>query len=249
MDYPTVPGGKGNQAIERMTGGTYVIRQSSQHTEEAVAFLNFLTHEENGLKWIQYTQSPFSVNVGFKEHVSQQFLQELFASRADTSDLLVSGIGTFFNVEEYKVWTRDVGIAFMGGDMPIEEVIRKLDKRNKTCPTPTHNQRNLGTLMIEVPHNDKSVDADELISIVEHAFSSPTYSLLKRKEEGELVLQAHLTPKFVEDVVRDMLSQILKNYPHLPDDVLVIARSESEESIHKHNAFAERVTTLGELRK
>jgi GTP cyclohydrolase-4 len=26
-------------------------------------------------------------------------------------------------------------------------------------------------------------------------------------------------------------------------------RSESEESIHKHNAFAERVTTLGELRR
>ncbi len=25
-------------------------------------------------------------------------------------------------------------------------------------------------------------------------------------------------------------------------------RSESEESIHKHNAFAERITTLGELR-
>jgi len=30
--------------------------------------------------------------------------------------------------------------------------------------------------------------------------------------------------------------------------VHVTVRSESEESIHKHNAFAERVTTLGELR-
>lgn len=93
------------------------------------------------------------------------------------------------------------------------------------------------------------VDADDLIEIVEKSFSSPTYSILKRKEEAELVLQAHTKPKFVEDVVRDILSAVLKRYKDLPDEVLVIARSESEESIHKHNAFAERITNLGDLRK
>jgi GTP cyclohydrolase-4 len=41
----------------------------------------------------------------------------------------------------------------------------------------------------------------------------------------------------------------LIKYKNLPDDVIVVVRSESEESIHKHNAFAERVTTLGDLRK
>lgn len=129
------------------------------------------------------------------------------------------------------------------------ELVRKLDSREKDAAVPTHNQRNIGTLMIEVPNNIRSVDADDLIDIVENSFSSPTYSILKRREEGELVLNAHRKPKFVEDVVRDMLSYILKNYKNLSDDVIVIARSESEESIHKHNAFAERVTTLGELRK
>jgi GTP cyclohydrolase-4 len=129
------------------------------------------------------------------------------------------------------------------------EVIRKINHQNAKAPTPTHNQRNLGTLMIEVPQDDQSVDADDLIRIVEHAFSTPTYSLLKRREEGELVREAHKNPKFVEDVVRDILTAVLKKYSRLPDDVIVIVRSESEESIHKHNAFAERVTTLGELRK
>jgi len=84
---------------------------------------------------------------------------------------------------------------------------------------------------------------------VEQAFSSPTYSILKRRDEAQLVFDAHKNPKFVEDVVRDILSTILKKYKNLPDDVMVVVRSESEESIHKHNAFAERVTTLGELRK
>jgi GTP cyclohydrolase-4 len=45
-----------------------------------------------------------------------------------------------------------------------------------------------------------------------------------------------------------MLSLILERYSHLPDGVQVTVRSESEESIHKHNAFAERVATLGDLR-
>jgi len=129
------------------------------------------------------------------------------------------------------------------------ETVRKIGGYNEKSVTPTHNQRNITTLMIEVPGEDKSVDANDLIDIVENAFSSPTYSILKRSEEAKLVFDAHKKPKFVEDVVRDILSAILKKYKNLPDDVMVVVRSESEESIHKHNAFAERVTTLSELRR
>jgi len=129
------------------------------------------------------------------------------------------------------------------------EVIKTIGNYNDKDIPPTHNQRNITTLMIEVPGDDKSVDANDLIDIAEQSFSSPTYGILKRKEEGQLVFNAHKNPKFVEDVVRDILSAILKKYKNLPDDVMVVVRSESEESIHKHNAFAERVTTLGELRK
>ena len=129
------------------------------------------------------------------------------------------------------------------------EVIRKIDGYDDSDVPPTHNQRNITTLMIEVPGDNKTVDANDLIDIVENAFSSPTYAILKRKEEGKLVYDAHKNPKFVEDVVRDILSSVLKKYKDLPDDVIVVVKSESEESIHKHNAFAERITSLGELRK
>ena len=129
------------------------------------------------------------------------------------------------------------------------EVIKTIGEYEERNIPPTHNQRNITTLMIEVPGEDKSVDANDLIDIAEHSFSSPTYGILKRRDEGKLVFNAHKNPKFVEDVVRDVLSAILKKYKKLPDDVIVVVRSESEESIHKHNAFAERVTTLGELRE
>jgi len=52
----------------------------------------------------------------------------------------------------------------------------------------------------------------------------------------------------VEDVVRDVLERLLKRYPKMPDGTWVRVKSEAEESIHKHNALAERSTTFGELR-
>ena len=116
-----------------------------------------------------------------------------------------------------------------------------------TLPTITHNQRNVTTLLLEEPEGH-DVEADDLVAIVESSMSAPTFEILKRPDEGRLVRLAHENPRFVEDVVREVLARLVKTYARLPDDVRVVVRSESEESIHKHNALAERVTTLGELR-
>jgi len=115
-------------------------------------------------------------------------------------------------------------------------------------PIITHNQRNRTTVILqEAPGHD--VEADDLIDLVEDSLSAPTYGLLKRPDEGRLVEMAHRNPKFVEDVVRDVLDRLLKRYPQMPDGTWVRVKSEAEESIHKHNAFAERSTTFGELRQ
>mgnify|MGYP001766043756 CR=1 FL=1 len=127
------------------------------------------------------------------------------------------------------------------GEMPA---VKKLAG---SVPMISHNQRNRTTVMVEVPEHVE-VEADDLVDIVEGSLSSPTYGILKRDDEANVVMRAHRNPKFVEDVVRDILGKLLAKYHKLDDSVHVTVRSESEESIHKHNAFAERVTTLGELR-
>ncbi len=119
--------------------------------------------------------------------------------------------------------------------------------QNDEGPTITHNQRNKAALLIEVP-TEVELEADELIDLVEGCLSAPTYEILKRRMEGELVVRAHEKPMFVEDVVREILDRVLERYGELGDDTHVVARSEASESIHKHNAYAERVTTLGQLR-
>ena len=116
----------------------------------------------------------------------------------------------------------------------------------QNAPSVTHNQRNKTLLLIDVREGN-DIDAEDLVSMVEESMSAPTYELLKRGDEARLVLQAHDNPRFVEDVVRELLSRVVKAYGHLPEDTIVTVKSEAEESIHKHNAFAERVTTLGEL--
>lgn len=117
----------------------------------------------------------------------------------------------------------------------------------ESMPMITHNQRNRTTLIIQEP-SGHDIEADDLIDVVEDSMSAPTYGLLKRPDEGRLVEMAHRNPKFVEDVVRDVLDRLLKRYPRMPDSTWVRVKSEAEESIHKHNALAERSTTFGELR-
>jgi GTP cyclohydrolase-4 len=46
-----------------------------------------------------------------------------------------------------------------------------------------------------------------------------------------------------------MLRNVVEVYPDLPDGTFVLAKQENMESIHRHNAFAERYGTLGEIRR
>ena len=114
-------------------------------------------------------------------------------------------------------------------------------------PLPSHNQRNTTTFMLEVP-TGFVLEAEDMIDMVEEGMSSPTYDILKRDDEAEVVYRAHTKPMFVEDIVRNILSLVIERYPELPDTTKVMVKSQSEESIHKHNAMAERITDLGELR-
>ena len=112
----------------------------------------------------------------------------------------------------------------------------------------SHNQRGVGTLLVEVPEGWE-VKGEDIIEIIEKAMSSPVYELLKRPDENATVMNAHRKPVFVEDCVRNMMEMIAEKYSDLPDDTLITSRQENQESIHRHNAFAEKVTTMGELKQ
>lgn len=114
-------------------------------------------------------------------------------------------------------------------------------------PIATHMQRSEGTLLMDSPEGH-DVDVLKLIDIVESSMSSPTYELLKRKDEVDIVLRAVRSPRFVEDSIRLMAKGVVETFKHLPDDVRVYLAQRSWESIHKHDMVAVVRATLGELR-
>jgi GTP cyclohydrolase-4 len=121
-----------------------------------------------------------------------------------------------------------------------------LEKVLRIMPVATHNQRGRGTLYVGA---DRTPDIASLVEIVEQSMSSETYDLLKRPDELFVVNKAHFAPRFVEDVVREMLRYAADAFAEVGDDCFVSARQVNYESIHKHDAMAESCATFGELRR
>ncbi len=115
-------------------------------------------------------------------------------------------------------------------------------------PMPTHNQRGKGIIKIEVDNKVK-IPIEKIIKIIERSMSAKTYEILKRRDEAEVVELAHKKPMFVEDCVREMAKRVVETFPELPDDAIVTIRQINEESIHQHDAVAERVAVIGDLRR
>ena len=113
-------------------------------------------------------------------------------------------------------------------------------------PIATHNQRGRGTLYVGT---QASVNAEQLVGLVEGSMSAPVYELLKRPDELFVVEHAHLQPRFVEDSVRIALKGVLDSYPALDDSDFVFSRQVNLETIHTHDVLAARFGTVGELRR
>lgn len=117
----------------------------------------------------------------------------------------------------------------------------------KNIPMITHNQRGRGSIFIEVGDSHE-VSIERLIDMIKSSMSSQIYELLKRPDEIFVVETAHKNPRFVEDCVRIMAQKVVQEFTDIPDDSIISIKQINEESIHQHNAFAERVATMGELR-
>ena len=111
---------------------------------------------------------------------------------------------------------------------------------NTSCPHSLantgrpHIQRAHAILEVET-HFDNGVAFEELIEICERSFSSRVFTLLKTEDESEIVSRMFQNPLFVEDVCRNMLDFAQRQI----SSAKIKARCISEESIHRHDVYAE----------
>ncbi len=117
-----------------------------------------------------------------------------------------------------------------------------------SVPGITHNQRNHVKIKA-VLYEDKNIEAMILIEAAEKVLGGPILPVLKRVDEGNLVIHAHKNPMFVEDIARSVAMTVLNIKDFIPDNAFLEVSSESEESIHPHNAYAKISGNVGDLRK
>jgi len=96
-----------------------------------------------------------------------------------------------------------------------------------------HNQRAIIDVKISYPETEL-VWIEDLIELVESCASCPLYSLLKRQDEKYVTERAYKNPRFVEDVLREVVVK-LREHPVITEFEV---ECEAFESIHNHSAWA-----------
>lgn len=97
-----------------------------------------------------------------------------------------------------------------------------------------HNQRALISVKVSYDEEAQSIWLEDLIEMIEGCASCEVYPLLKREDEKFVTEKAWNNPKFVEDVLRDVVV-CLRTSPNVKEFEV---DCEAFESIHNHSAWA-----------
>lgn len=99
-----------------------------------------------------------------------------------------------------------------------------------------HNQRSVCRVKMTFADADKldRVSIENLVRLIETQGSAEIFPLLKREDEKFVTEAAYQNPKFVEDILRDVVTT-LRRVENLSGFEV---ECENFESIHDHNAFA-----------
>jgi len=97
-----------------------------------------------------------------------------------------------------------------------------------------HNQRCLVDITVSYDSSKHMIWFEELAAIADESASAPIFSVLKREDEKYVTELAYDNPRFVEDMVREVSSRLVKD-PMINE---FIVSATSMESIHTHSAYA-----------
>ena len=99
-----------------------------------------------------------------------------------------------------------------------------------------HNQRSICRVTLEISDVDKAADfgIEKICRLIETQGSSKLFPILKREDEKFVTEYAYKNPKFVEDILRDVVIALrgIENVSAFE------VECENFESIHNHNSYA-----------
>jgi GTP cyclohydrolase-4 len=192
------------------------------------------------------------------EYVTRERTPESDRPTQSTADIIASATATEDGTHE-EIGARVTGMTVCPCSQGMStsrarETLRGLDVEDEVIdefldevPQPGHSQRGHATLTVE-SEGAPEADLNDIIRIARDSMSARIYNLAKRPDEDHMTYESHKDAKFVEDCVRAMAEGVVEEFPDLPDDAVVTMKQSNDESIHQHNAHAERVAELSDLR-
>ncbi|SEO43958.1 GTP cyclohydrolase MptA [Halorientalis persicus] len=192
------------------------------------------------------------------EYVTRERTPESDRPTQSTADIIASATATEDGTHE-EIGARVTGMTVCPCSQGMStsrarETLRGLDVEDEVIdefleevPQPGHSQRGHATLTVE-SEGAPEADLNDIIRVARDSMSARIYNLAKRPDEDHMTYESHKDAKFVEDCVRAMAEGVVEEFPDLPDDAIVTMKQSNDESIHQHNAHAERVAEYGTLK-
>jgi GTP cyclohydrolase-4 len=192
------------------------------------------------------------------EYVTREQTPESDRPTQSTADIIASATATEDGTHE-EIGARVTGMTVCPCSQGMStsrarETLRGLDVEDEVIdefleevPQPGHSQRGHATLTVE-SEGAPEADLNDIIRVARDSMSARIYNLAKRPDEDHMTYESHKDAKFVEDCVRAMAEGVVEEFPDLPDDAIVTMKQSNDESIHQHNAHAERVAEYGTLK-
>ena len=230
-----------------VTGLAYPIvvrdkHEKTQHTVAAVEMAVSLTKDYRGTHMSRFIEILNTCNghvtLQNLENIALDLKKHLDAGRAEVEFRFPYFVSRQAPVSGAASFTRYDVIFWAASDDAFDFTLTVSTPVNTLCPCSreisengAHNQR--AEVRITVRMN-RLVWIEDLVEIAEESASSPVFTLLKREDEKFVTEKAYDTPRFVEDVVREVAARLDSDSRVDWYNVTVT----SHESIHAHDAFA-----------
>jgi GTP cyclohydrolase I len=242
---------KRNISIDRvgLSGISYPItvldkERGTQETIANVIMAVALPHEYRGTHMSRFVEALEEFRGKTTPHeledLTDLLIVRLEAYKAEVTFCFPYFIRKSAPISKRESWSRyDVTFKAEKASSTFDLIVEVIVAIQTLCPCSkeisdfgAHNQRAYVRLAVRMKD---FMWIEELVSIIENCASAPTFALLKREDEKFVTEHAYNNPRFVEDVVREIVVHLETDERISWFKVLV----SSSESIHNHDAFAE----------
>lgn len=228
------------------------VRDKSKGFQSTVAKISMFVDLPHQLKGTHMSRFVEMLHV-FRQQVSLESLTSILEDMKETLGAKSSHIeiafpyfinktapvsGTSGLMDYYCTIIGSSGISSSGREKNRDLILKVAVPVTSVCPCSkeisdygAHNQR--GQVLVSARFK-KFIWIEDIVDVVEKSASCELYSVLKREDEKYVTEHAYDKPMFVEDLVREVASELIAD-----NNITWFAVSaENFESIHNHSAYA-----------